>query len=307
MKRFSVMIAVLLLAGVARGQSLEVNQAEILRLGEMVQHVDGQPYGQSAQDALVEALQPPADDADKWFISLIVTRGCAACQRLEADWAGDPSLLALADPNDPARSWAHYNVYYQEDQSQAWRWENITVEAYPTVLVQPPLNEKYGDPATVVYQGTYHGNPRHLALDITRAIRLYVGKLSDERASKVSPPGGSPPPWRPAPRDDSASDSGRRLIPPLVPEDISVQVDFPWKAIFTLLTAGFSVPAVLGLVIWLLAVVRAGRKRADQPLLLDDETFQKLLETLQRLADPPSPPRKTAARRKRSTPAAARR
>ncbi len=297
MKRVSALMVVCLLAGVVQGQSLEVNQAEIIRLGDMVQRVDGYRYGQSAEDAVIEAMQPPASDADKWFISVIVSKSCTACQRLKADWANDPSLLALADPGDPKRSWAHYNVYYHEDESQAWRWDDITITAYPTILVQPPRSQAYGDPATVVYQGTYDGKPQALAADMAQAIRQYVAKRAD--VDGISQTAGVAPPWQPAPVNEPVPDSSRRLIPPLVPEDVSVQVEFPWKAILTLLTAGFSIPAIGALVIWLLVYVRAQRKEADKPLLMQDETFQKLIDSLERLTT--EEPKAARTTRKRST------
>lgn len=296
MKRVSAIVALCLLAGLAQGQSLEVNQAEIIRLGDMVQRVDGYRYGQAAEDAVVEAMQPPASDADKWFISVIVTKSCTACQRLKADWASDPSLLALADPNDPKRSWAHYNVYYHEDESQAWRWEDITITAYPTILVQPPRSNAYGDPATVVYQGTFDGNPRTLASEMAQAIRQYVTKLAE--ADGISQTAGASPPWQPAPVDEPAADSSRRLIPPLVPEDVSVEVQFPWKAILILLTAGFSIPAIGALVIWFLVYVRAQRKEADKPLLMEDETFQKLIDAIERLTTVEEPKAATTTRKR---------
>ena len=297
MKRVPGLMVLCLLAGFSHGQSLEVNQAEILRLGDMVQRVDGLRHGQAVEDALVEAMQPPADDADKWFISVIVTKSCVPCQRLKADWATSPSLLALADPNDPNRSWAHYNLYYHEDKSQAWRWEDIAITAYPTILVQPPRSEAYGDPATVVYQGTYDGNSRALASDMAQAIRRYVAKLAE--AEGVSRTTGVAPPWQPAPVDDPAADPGRRLIPPLAPDEVSVQVEFPWKAILTLMSAGFSIPAIVALAVWLLVFVRGQRKEASKPLLMEDEGFQKLIEALQHLTAEGQP--KAAGRTRRRT------
>ena len=153
---FLPMVLVLLFAvGVpaAKGQSIPVDSAEVLRLGDMVQHVDGNRYGQKAEDEYVEALKPPASDADKWFISVITSRGCKGCVQLKEDFAKSPWLLALANPNDSKKSWAHYTVYDMADKSQSWRWENIKVTGYPTILVQPPRSGKYGDSSTVVFQG----------------------------------------------------------------------------------------------------------------------------------------------------------
>mgnify|MGYP002623348369 FL=1 len=102
MKQSLLMVVVACLTVIpARGQDPEVDRAEVLRLGNMVQHVgdiEGDPV-----DLFVEAMGPPASDADKWFISVITTQGCAPCQKLKTDWATSPWLLALADPNDPKK------------------------------------------------------------------------------------------------------------------------------------------------------------------------------------------------------------
>ena len=87
----------------------EVDQAAVLRLGNLVQHVDR--VGQSAKDEFVEAMGPPPSDADKWFISVLTTEGCIPCEQLKSDWQTNSWLLALANPGDPKQSWAHYNVY----------------------------------------------------------------------------------------------------------------------------------------------------------------------------------------------------
>ena len=255
----------------------------------MVQHIDGLRRA-GPDDAYVQVMGPPASDADKWFISIITTRGCAACERLKQDWATDPWLLALADPNNAKDSWAHFNIYLREDESQAWRFENIRITAYPTILVQPPRDGRYGEPSTVVFQGTYGGDPRQLAQQISRSIRLYLQKIgpregtfrqADEQAI------GADPPWSPPTRDEIGFPQGPRpdrrpLIPPIPVEH---EFKVPWQAIFTLLTAGVSIPAVIALVIWLIYFIRARRKAQGKPLLLDDESLERLVDLLKSVAE----------------------
>ncbi len=152
-----------------------------------------------------EALAPPASDADKWFITVVTMQGCAGCERLKRDWVTNEWLLALANPADPKSSWSHYNAYSREDKSQAWRFEKLRITAYPTVLVQPPRTGRFGNPATIVYQGTYGGNPQRLAEEITRAIKLYVKKLAEKRpvnATGDCGPDGCDLPWNPPPKED---------------------------------------------------------------------------------------------------------
>ncbi len=91
----------------------QVDEAEVLRVGDMVQHIDGLRRA-GPDDAYVQVMGPPASDADKWFISIIITRGCSACERLKKDWATDPWLLALAGPNvacPPRRSGCYREIH----------------------------------------------------------------------------------------------------------------------------------------------------------------------------------------------------
>lgn len=293
MKRWLLtMIAAWLAVSPAWGQEVEVDRAEVLRLGDMVQHVDG--VGSDPEALFVEAMGPPASDADKWFISVLTMQGCAPCVKLKADWASNSWLLALADPNDPKKSWAHYNVYAREDQSQAFRFQKLNVEAYPTILVQPPRSKRYGDPTTVVFQGTYGGDPEKLARQITAAIRQYVAKL--EGSQPPQPPaqrapegtGGIDPPWQPPPKVDPplpdflpVFPERRPLIPPnLNPPDLLVPTVFRWgtagtvtaTAVLTLLMA-WGLPRAL-------QALRQWRIENRKRTLLTDEQFQQLLQAL---------------------------
>jgi len=131
------------------------------------------------------------------------------------------------------------------------------------------------------------------------------------RRSGQTPDAGVSPPWRPPPKVDPAPDAQphtpsrpHRLIPPLVPEDISIEVQFPWKAILSLI-GGFSLPAALTILIWLVIVVHNGRKAAGKRLILSDEELARLVELAKQFADePPQPPKrkrsakKTSARRR---------
>lgn len=293
MKRWLLtMIAAWLAVVPAWAQDVEVDRAEVLRLGDMVQHVDG--VGSDPEALFVEAMGPPASDADKWFISVLTMQGCAPCVKLKADWASNSWLLALADPNDPKKSWAHYNVYAREDQSQAFRFEMLNVEAYPTIIVQPPRSKRYGDPTTVVFQGTYGGDPEKLARQITAAIRQYVATL--EGSQPPQPPaqhvpegtGGIDPPWQPPPKVDAPlSDllpvfpDRRPLIPPnLNPPDLLLPTVFRWG------TAGtVTATAVLTLLLtWglprALQAFRQWRTENRQRTLLTNEQFQQLLQAL---------------------------
>lgn len=157
------------------GQEQEVDQSAVLRLGEFVQHVDGTQGLQDA-DHIVAATSPPEDDSHKWFVSVITSEACTPCEILKNEWRTSPYLQSIANPDDAKKSWAHFNSYKAEDQSQAFRFEKIKITGYPTVIVQPPRNGKYGEPSTVVFQraGYVAGGAEDLAKQIMDALKQYI-------------------------------------------------------------------------------------------------------------------------------------
>jgi hypothetical protein len=159
----------------------EVDSAEVVRQGNMVQKISRvRDWRSDGIDAAVEAMGPPADEEDRWFISIIGMKGCAPCNHLASDWKTDPHLLALANPDDNSTSWANYNHYDSADASQARRWAGLKIGGYPTIVVQPPLSGKYGPPSTVVLQVEgYDGNGKALALKITNGIKRYAAKVAE--------------------------------------------------------------------------------------------------------------------------------
>ncbi len=86
---FLAMITVGCLSTSALAQSdpPEVDQAEVMRLGDTVQHVGDHAAGEENADAFIAAMSPPDSDADKWFISVLSMKGCAACEKIKRDWA----------------------------------------------------------------------------------------------------------------------------------------------------------------------------------------------------------------------------
>lgn len=169
----------------ARGGPLDVpTQAreEILRRGNMVEHIvpgmirdDGiSTYGQIAG--------PPEDDSHKWFITVVSTPGCGYCTRLKNDWSSSPDLLAFGRPGDDKNSWSHLGFYSYADATQKWRWTNVKFSGFPTIIIQPPLNGRYGNPKTVVAQITgYNGNPKALADDMRSRFIFYLEKFQEKR------------------------------------------------------------------------------------------------------------------------------
>ncbi len=301
---FLAMITVGCLSSGVQAQSTppEVDHAEVMRLGNTVQYVGKHAAGAENADAFVAAMSPPESDADKWFISVLTMKGCAPCEQLKRDWATNEWLLALANPNDPKKSWSHYKVYDKDDQSQKFRWENIKVTAYPTIIVQPPRSAIYGDATTVVFQKVYQGDPERLARGISSAIRRYIARLQTiHEAEPAGLIGQSSPPWQPTPRFDPLRPQPKTPFPlidpniPPQPVPVAVPVSmFPWSAVLGLVMAGFSIPAAIALVIWGIRFIRDRRQAAGKPLLLDQETFDELIALLRQLSETQaqSPPSK---------------
>lgn len=275
----------------------EVDQAEVLRRGNLVQVV-GDGVRSHESDAFAAVMAPPANDADKWFISVVSMQGCIGCEKLKKEWTTNVWLLALANPNDAKQSWAHYAVYDKDDRSQAFRFEKLKISSFPTILVQPPRSKRYGDPSIVVYQGVYKGDPEKLARDITTAIRQYIQKLQPPatpmRAYEQRV--GADPPWQPVPKVDPFNPapvpgpqfpSFDPTIPPAPPAQPTPAPTpaFPWSAVLTLMTAGFSFPAAVALVVWAVYAIRARRQAAGKPPIVDQATLDRVLEQLKKLAE----------------------
>lgn len=190
-----------------------VDGAAVLRLGNSVELV-GDGISDTGDELFQEIMGPPADDNHKLFITLFTSPGCAPCEKLKADLKTSPHLRALVNVDDHKASFAHFNVYDTSDKSQEWRWKSRGVTKFPTIVVQPPLNGRYGDPkTTIAFFPGYDGNPERLAKKIIAAVRKYTRTIqprhslegieqaaaSGETLAAIS--NDRTPPWRPRPKD----------------------------------------------------------------------------------------------------------
>lgn len=158
----------------------QVDETEILRRGNMVQ-----PMGvieDGPIDLIGAALAPPRDDSDKWFISMVTMRGCAACETLKTMFQKDEFLKAWVQDTDISPAYAHYGVWQWEDKVQQFRWAKIK-EVYPTfpesmpcVVIQPPKNGKYGANANVAALLYWNGKEggKAFATRMRNAIGSYI-------------------------------------------------------------------------------------------------------------------------------------
>jgi hypothetical protein len=279
-----------------------VAEREILRRGDFVERIG---FGEWGSSAIAEALSPPPDDSHKWFISVITTNDCRHCEALKRDFANSPYLHAFVDVEDHNQSWSHYNVFQIEDQTQAWRWEKIRLGGFPTVLVQPPRNGQFGDPKTVVLQKTgYDGNVKALADAIRSGIVRYSQRVP---AYQAAPSGGMQqaeqptepetasydPPFMPPPQPAPVPVSPTPYpfdIPP-APQPTSIDlVSLLFGMLGNLLGSGGMTNLFL-LILAALAGIRTFKRATGQPLLLDDDTFNKIRDTLHDWLQPDTPNR----------------
>jgi hypothetical protein len=175
------------------------------------------------QDELLAALELPASDIDKWFVTVVGSRSCAACVKLKQAWETDPWLLAFANPNDAKKSWSHFTYYTIEDESQSWRFAKLQFKAYPTILVQPPRSGKFGDPSLVVFMQVYGGSSEKLAKDITAAIRRYLSRRVEQPPVQMNSQGVQAVEQGAWPRVPDA-DAGRDRTPPFTPPSVNPPV-----------------------------------------------------------------------------------
>lgn len=168
------------------GDPLQVDTAEVIRRGNLEEYVaDGETrFSDQYGDYLVQIAAAPANDNNKWFISVITQKNCPACAKLKEAWKTDATLRAYAIPENPRESWSHFTVYDYNDPYQSWRWKKspsnpnpIEITAFPTIIVQPPRSKVYGDPQTVVLKYVYEGSPQKFSEAVNTAIRAYVDTL----------------------------------------------------------------------------------------------------------------------------------
>jgi hypothetical protein len=239
---------VALFGGLASAQftTPEVDRDAVIRMGNSVIHSGG-GHKDDGEIAFGEVMGPPADDNHKWFISVITSRNCQHCERLKADLHKSQYLRAFCNLDDQKTSWAHTNVYLAGDKSQDWRWKDLRIGGYPTILIQPPLNKQFGDPSTVVLQHTgYDGNDKKLAEKMSAYIRAYIKKLSEtprqnwEHSSAIrqatysrsrgfgqSADVGLDPPWTPRPKVEPSPAPTPFAPPFLPPVNVPVFPDTP--------------------------------------------------------------------------------
>lgn len=174
MKKLFLVLSLIGSSVYAQGNVTPEASNEIKRRGNHVEVIDGI----QGDDPVTEVTSPPQDDSHKWYLTVVTTNGCTHCERLKYDFANAPNLQCWVDVDEHEKSFMHYNVFRIEDKTQAWRWKEITFKGFPTIIIQPPRNGKYGDHRTVVCQLTgYDGNSKKLSQTIRDRLVNYVNHL----------------------------------------------------------------------------------------------------------------------------------
>ena len=284
----------------------EQARAEVVRRGDFVVHT---LQRSAAAAEFGDVIGLPADDSHKWFISVITSKDSPYSDKLRSDLAADPYLTCWVNVKEPGSSWAHYHEYSAQDATQAHRWKAIQIAGYPTILVQPPLSGRYGDPQTVVLQVTgYDGKSKALSDLLAATIRRYVQAVPPKAASPAVPnrgmqagpedrgagqlPIGADPPFT-LPTTPATPSPNVVLPLPVAPAPASPTPAMPSQDLWSLLTAllggvttspwihGSLLLSILGLQLW-----RHLRKSTGQKVLLDDATFDALIESLRSIVNP---------------------
>lgn len=168
----------------------EVDKDEVERRGNMVQDVGSTQSNEV--DLIAAALAPPADDSHKWYITVVTQESCLGpCDRLKKDFAEKAELRAWANPNEPDQSWAHYHVRSLDDETQKAWFKGIRkqIEKTPSIIIQPPRNNAYGDNTTTVQiLAGYDGDAKKLSGKIRDSIKTYVDAYERKQAAIAPAP-----------------------------------------------------------------------------------------------------------------------
>lgn len=161
----------------------QVLKEEIERRGNMVQEIGVIKAGPI--DVIAEALAPPADDSDKWYLTVVTTKGDPASARLVNDFLTTEPLQAWANVGEPEKSYSHYQVRQWEDVTQKDWFAPIAdyLKAgfkdigAPALIIQPPRNGQYGPNAAVVgmFFG-YEGDSKKLSNKIGETIKQFTAE-----------------------------------------------------------------------------------------------------------------------------------
>jgi hypothetical protein len=149
-------------------------QQEICRRGASCERVNGYQAANPLEQAFYEAMQPPSDDSDKWFITIYSSPNCPACEAMKDAFASDPVLKSWGDKDNPKDSATHFHIIDVKEPTQGWRHGRISGSQFPALIIQPPLNGKYGEATTALPKIIGFTDAKSLARDIRDTCKTYI-------------------------------------------------------------------------------------------------------------------------------------
>lgn len=218
-------LATLLLCSISFGQTPQnvpdSAKHEIERRGNMVQQT-----GTIRSGLIAAAFATPADDSEKWFITLVVKPGDEDSQTMKTVCSQAKEMKAWIDANSSQASPTIYHVREWDLNGTQKDWLQGLIPAVekhglPVIVVQPPRSGKFGSCATIVklLHGTYSG--KQLSDKIREGMITYINTIDEgqqlagiraERpyTEKPQTPVEGPPPFNvPSPKAEPA-----RVNPP---------------------------------------------------------------------------------------------
>ena len=234
MKRF-MFIPVVLIPMLVMAQGY-TGQHEVEQLGSGVYPSEA-TYTNADIQAAIEAY--PVDEQGKGFVTLVTTRGCAACQSLKACLDADPNWQSLIRSGK-----FHVNVYDATTRTgkahiDRLRAGGMQINSYPTLIVQSSKQTGY----QVISQETgYNGQCRGVVVRTLGRIVQFVRKVLPPYPNRFPRPKPSPGP-APAPGPFPVPPAPVLVPPVMVPPQPIVQ--WPPEPVSQPVAGGFRPHAVL--------------------------------------------------------------
>jgi hypothetical protein len=172
------------------GQADQVDAAEIARWGDRVV-VAGEGPRDSGELLFSQAMAPPEDDSDQWYITVWGSSRDANSLGVVKGFERDPNLTIFTAAAPGKRPWAHFNFYQAEDRTQRFRFQNAKMAGpWPIITVQPPRSGNFGDPSVVIdrIDASQIGKPADLKKRIQASVDLWCKRL--QQTAHVDKPGG---------------------------------------------------------------------------------------------------------------------
>ena len=178
---------------------------EVHRRGNHVEEVGTVKAG----PPVAAAFSPPADDSHKWHATLIYKKGDKASEAMAEVIEKSPAMHPWINVGSSQESAMLYRTLEIGDRTQDDFYKHITPtinqHGVPMIIIQPPLNGRYGTSDTIVKVITGVKTGEELSDAFREAIATYVKAISGSvqagpsgSAGAVSPPFDRPNPDRPA-------------------------------------------------------------------------------------------------------------